>query len=217
MKMSTSWSAERIPVLQCHPGLCSSTQFDTIQQALPRERPRNQNLLKVPQTSELKNYIQVQYPKRTKGFSTSQKVTLKKTGKNARNNFWAPGLAFVELYASRKGGVKSWCLLQGSFGFQKGIRFENLRSVWVFFWKKSLSPLLNNFKYISVGLFLSSLGLGISPYLHRSLHRPQSTESAPFFGDNASLASVGLLRPLITAEWPTIARKHHAFGMPNGS
>ena len=77
MKMSTSWSAERIPVLQCHPGLCSSTQFDTIQQALPRERPRNQNLLKVPQTSELKNYIQVQYPKRTKGFSTSQKVTLK--------------------------------------------------------------------------------------------------------------------------------------------
>lgn len=86
-----------------------------------------------------------------------------------------------------------------------------------FFWKKSLSPLLNNFKYISVGLFLSSLGLGISPYLHRSLHRPQLTELAPFFGDNASLASVGLLRPLITAEWPTIARKHHAFGMPNGS
>lgn len=36
-----------------------------------------------------------------------------------------------------KGGVKSWCFLQGSFGFQKGIRFENLRSVWVFFGKKN--------------------------------------------------------------------------------
>ena len=162
------------PVLQCHPGLCSSTQFDTIQQALPRERPRNQNLLKVPQTSEHKNYIQVQYPKRAKGFSTSQIVTLKKTGKKCKKQLLSSGPSFCGAVCLEKRRGEIVVFVAGFFWISKRNQIWEFEIRLVFFGKESCSPLLNNFKYISL------LGWTFSLFTRvRDITIPSSLPSPP--------------------------------------